>query len=112
MKPAIRFSSVLLPQPEGPMMPTNSPRLGWSSMRKVMSVMAVKSPKRWVTFLNSTIGGSAGEAGVFGAIVAVVSGILTSPIWEQVVSSQLPQPIRQPRDQRDHDDDQINMLTR
>src|SRR5690606_17910229 len=48
--PAIMRSEVVLPQPEGPSRHTNSP----SPISKLTSPTAVKSPKRLVTFSNST----------------------------------------------------------
>src|SRR5690606_7163439 len=48
--PAIMRSEVVLPQPEGPSRHTNSP----SPISKLTLPTAVKSPKRLVTFSNST----------------------------------------------------------
>ena len=59
----MRLRSVLLPQPEGPMMVMNSPWLGSSGMEKDTSLSAVKEPKRTVTFLTSTIGEDVGAGG-------------------------------------------------
>src|SRR5262245_40223262 len=56
--PAIKFSTVLLPQPEGPMIDINSPISGVFSTVKDTSCSAVKEPNRTHTLRNSTIGGS------------------------------------------------------
>src|ERR1700722_8694798 len=52
--PAIRRSTVDLPQPDGPRMAMNSPLSGRSVTQNVTSLMTVRSPNRFVTPWNST----------------------------------------------------------
>ena len=56
-KPAIRRSTVDLPQPDGPRMATNSPLSGRSGTENVTSLMTVSAPNRFVTWLKSTMFG-------------------------------------------------------
>src|SRR5262245_2038145 len=67
--PAIKLSTVLLPQPEGPMIDINSPMFGMFSTVKDTSCSAVKEPNCTQTLRNSTIGGS-GECDVVTGVPA------------------------------------------
>src|SRR5436189_2876576 len=62
-RPAIRRSTVDLPQPDGPRIATNSPLSGKSGTENVTSLMTVTVPNRFVTWAKSTtLGGCTGAA--------------------------------------------------
>src|SRR3954468_23497274 len=103
--PAIRRSTVDLPQPDGPRIAMNSPLPGMSSTLKVTSRMMVRSPNFLVTFLKSTTLGAAGAAAVGSA-----TSVRDLPVGKQAALEPEQRAIDAEREQPDDDQNEDDVF--